>query len=282
MIERIFIFIFGSCVGSFLNVCIYRLPKEKSLVFPGSFCPKCETPIKWYDNVPILSFFLLRGRCRKCREKISLRYPLVELITATLFLVLYLKLGFTVELAKYLFLFSLLVVVSFIDIDYHAIPVHLCFIGIIVGLLFSFPPTLKLFKAGVFDLEALPFYRALRGLFFGFGFTYAFKFFGDIGIDFYLKLRKQESIEGERESLGLGDVDFMGMVGVFLGIHSPVLGFIVWDVVLVFFLAPFIALAYTIFAVIFKKSHLIPYLPYLSLATVAAFFWGDKILNFIF
>jgi len=173
------------------------------------------------------------------------------------------------------------VVVSFIDIDYHAIPVHLCFIGIIVGLLFSLWPTLELFKAGVFDLEALPFYRALKGLLFGFGFTYAFKFFGDIGIDFYLKLRKQESIEGEKESLGLGDVDFMGMVGVFLGVHSSVSGFIVWDVVLVFFLAPFIALLYSIFAIIFKKSHLIPYLPYLSLATVVAFFWGNKILSFV-
>ena len=98
-------------------------------------------------------------------------------------------------------------------------------------------------------------------------------FFGDIGIDFYLKLRKQESIEGERESLGLGDVDFMGMVGVFLGIKAAVL---------VFFIAPFIALLYSIFALIFKKSHLIPYLPYLSLATVITFFWGNKILSFIF
>jgi len=281
MIEQIIIFIFGSCVGSFLNVCIHRLPKDKSIVFPGSSCPKCNTLIKWYDNIPILSYFFLKGRCRNCKDKISLRYPLVELITATFFLVLYLKLGLTIELAKYIFLFSLLVVVSFIDIDYHAIPVHLCFIGIIVGLLFSLWPTLRLFKAGVFDLEVLPLFRALKGLLFGFGFTYAFKFFGDIGIDFYLKLRKQESIEGERESLGLGDVDFMGMVGVFLGIHSPVSGFVVWDVVLVFFLAPFIALLYSIFAIIFKKSHLIPYLPYLSLATIIVFFWGNKILSSI-
>ena len=272
MIVKIVIFIFGSCVGSFLNVCTHRLPKSESLVFPGSFCPKCKVPIKWYDNVPILSFFFLRGRCRECSEKVSLRYPLVELITATFFLVLYLKLGLTIELAKYIFLFSLLIVVSFIDIDYHAIPVHLCFIGIIVGLLFSLWPTLELLKAGVFDLETLPFYRALKGLLFGFGFTYAFKFFGDIGIDFYLKLRKKESIEGEKESLGLGDVDFMGMVGVFLGAKA---------VALIFFLAPFIALLYSIFAIIFKKSHLIPYLPYLSLATIITFFWGNKIFSFI-
>ncbi len=163
--------------------------------------------------------------------------------------------------------------VSTIDIEYHAIPVHLCFLGIVGGLLFSLWPTLELFKSGVFDLKALPIYNAFVGLLFGFGFTYLFKFFGDISIDSYLKLRKKESIEGERESLGLGDVDFMGMVGVFLGIKA---------VVLVFFIAPFIALLYSIFALIFKKSHLIPYLPYLSLATVITFFWGDKILSFIF
>lgn len=272
MIIKIFAFIFGSCVGSFLNVCIYRLPKEKSLAFPGSSCTKCKTLIKWYDNVPILSYFFLKGRCRKCGEKISLRYPLVELITAIFFLVLYLKLGLTIELAKYVFLFSLLVVVSFIDIDYHAIPIYLCFIGIVVGLGFALWPTLELLKSGVFDLKVLPLYKSFIGLLFGFGFTYGFKFFGDIGLDFYLKCRKQESIEGEKESLGLGDVDFMGMVGVFLGIKA---------VVLVFFIAPFIALLYSIFAVIFKKTHLIPYLPYLSLATLITFFWGNKILSFI-
>ena len=152
MIERVFVFIFGSCMGSFLNVCIYRLPKEKSIVAPRSSCPKCKALIRWYDIISILSYILLRGRCRDCGERISLRYPLVELITAALFLVLYLELGFTMELAKYIFLFSLLVIVSFIDIEYHAIPVHLCFLGIVGGLLFSLWPTLELFKAGVFDL----------------------------------------------------------------------------------------------------------------------------------
>ncbi|MCK4912385.1 MAG: prepilin peptidase [Candidatus Omnitrophica bacterium] len=272
MIIEIFVFIFGSCIGSFLNVCIHRLPKSKSLAFPGSFCPKCKKPIKFYDNIPILSYLFLRGRCRKCSEKISLRYPIVELITAIFFLVLYLKLGLTLELAKFVFLFSVLVVVSFIDIDYHAIPIYLCFIGITGGLLFVLWPTCALLKTGVFDLKVLPLYKAFAGLLFGFGFTYAFKFFGDIGLDFYLKFRKQESIEGEKESLGLGDVDFMGMVGVFLGVKA---------VVLVFFIAPFIALLYSAYAIFFKKTHLIPYLPYLSLATVITFFWGNKILSFV-
>jgi len=273
MITKILLFIFGSCAGSFLNVCIYRMPKEKSIVFPGSFCPKCKVPIKWYDNIPLLSYLFLRGRCRNCGKKISLKYPVVELITAVFFVVFYLEFGFSIELLKYIFLFSLLTVVSFIDIEYHAIPAHLCFLGIVGGLLFSLEPTLRLLKSGVFDLRALPLYAAFKGLLFGLGFTYLFKFFGDIFIDFYLKLRKKESIEGERESLGLGDVDFMGMMGVFLGVKS---------VVLVFFIAPFLALGYSIFAIVFKKSHLIPYLPYLSLATVVTFFWRDRILSFIF
>jgi prepilin signal peptidase PulO-like enzyme (type II secretory pathway) len=135
------------------------------------------------------------------------------------------------------------------------------------------PATRKALGTGTVDFLALPFVLALRNLILGFGFGYLFKFFGDVFIDVYLTLRKKESIEGERESLGLGDVDFLGMVAVFLGIKSAVL---------VFFIAPFFAVLYSVFALIFKKSHLIPYLPYLSLATITVFFWGDKILNFIF
>jgi len=146
-------------------------------------------------------------------------------------------------------------------------------VGIVVGLAFSIWPTWKVLKTGVGSLRYLPLTRAVIGLVVGFGFTYGFKFFGDVFIDFYLKLRKKTSIEGETESLGLGDVDFMGMVGVFLGWPS---------VVLVFFLAPFFAVIYSLFAIIFQRSHLIPYLPYLSLATLTAFFWGNRILAFIF
>ncbi len=273
MIESIFAFIFGSCIGSFLNVCIHRLPKDQSIVKPRSYCPKCAKPIKWYDNVPIISYIVLRARCRNCRDKISIRYPIIELLTALSFLVLYNQLGLSFEFAKYIFLFCLLITVSFIDIDYHAIPVHLCFIGIVVGLAFAVIPTLNMIEKGVFNLDSLPLVVAFRNLIFAFGFTYLFKFFGDILLDFYLKFRKKESIEGETESLGLGDVDFMGMVGVFLGLKSAVL---------VFFIAPFLAVIYSLIALIFKKSHLIPYLPYLSLAAIIVYFWGDKILALVF
>lgn len=275
MIEKIFAFIAGTFVGSFLNVCIYRLPKEKSIVAPRSSCVKCNTSIKWYDNIPILSFIFLLGKCRSCKEKISLRYPLVEIITGLFFFVLYLKLGLTLTFFKFIFFFCLLIAVSFIDIDYHAIPAFLCIGGIAVGLLINVWSSLQMVQSGQGPLiiGAIPFVRAFKGLIFGLGFTYLFKIFGDLFIDFYLNLRKKESIEGERESLGLGDVDFMGMVGVFMGVKA---------VVFVFFLAPFLAVLYSIFALIFKKSHLIPYLPYLSLASVVIYFWGDKIIRFIF
>ncbi len=273
MLEKIFWFILGTCVGSFLNVCIYRLPREGSAVKPRSFCPKCKVPIKWYDNIPLLSFLLLGGKCRSCRGKISLRYPAVELVTGIFFLVLYMRFGLSLQFAKFAFLFCLLTAVSFIDIDYHAIPVHLCVIGIVMGIAFSIVPTVKMLNRGIFVPTRMPLYLAGRGLLVGFGFAYFFKFFGDVFIDFYLKFRKKDSIEGERESLGLGDVDFMGLIGVFMGVKA---------VVLTFFLAPFFALFYSVFALIFKKSHLIPYLPYLSVAAITAFFWGDKILSFIF
>jgi leader peptidase (prepilin peptidase)/N-methyltransferase len=273
IINKIFVFVFGAIVGSFLNVCIHRLPKDMSIVKPGSHCPRCKAPIHFYDNIPLVSYLLLGGKCRSCKEKISFRYPLVELITGLFFLALYLHLGFSLTFAKFLFFFSLLIVVSFIDIDYHAIPAYLCFIGILVGLMFDFVATINLIKTGqLSDLKLIPIYVSFKALIFGLGFTYLFKFFGDIFINVYLAFRKKESIEGEKESLGLGDVDFMGLVGVFLGLKA---------VIVVFFLAPFFALAYSVVALFFKRSHLIPYLPYLSLAAAVFFFWGNQILKFI-
>lgn len=272
MVEIIGIFILGLCLGSFLNVCIWRLPQDKSIVKPPSFCPNCKKSIKWHDNIPVISYIFLKGKCRFCQARISLVYPVVELLTALIFLFLYSQFGFSLNLLKYSIFFFLLIVVSFIDIKYHAIPAYLCVIGIIAALFISFFPSLEMLKEGVLELKALPLADAIAGAIFGLGFAYFFKLFGDLFIGFYLSIRKKESIEGETESLGLGDVDFMGMVGAFLGIRAAVL---------VFFLAPFVAMGYTIFAFIFKKSHLIPYLPYLSLAALIVFLWGDQIWQLV-
>lgn len=273
IINFIFLFMLGACTGSFLNVCIYRLPKDMSIIKPRSFCNSCKKTIKWYDNIPIISFFILKAKCRNCKAKISLRYPLVELITAIFFLVLYIHFGFSLNLLKYLFFFCFLIVVSFVDIDYHAIPAYFCFLAIIVGLFFDIVMTFISLKSGTaLSIRSLPIFKSLVALIFGLGFTYLFKLFGDIFISIYLALRKKESIEGERESLGLGDVDFMGVIGVFLGVKT---------VIFVFFLAPFFALLYSLAASFFKKSHLIPYLPYLSLAAATMFFWGNQIIKFV-
>jgi leader peptidase (prepilin peptidase)/N-methyltransferase len=272
MIEAIIIFIFGLLLGSFLNVCIARFPQNQSIVRPRSFCPHCKKTIYWYDNIPVLSYLFLKGRCRFCKKRISIIYPLVELITAFVFLFLYNRFGPNLDLLKYSILFFLLIVVSGIDIKYHAIPAYLCILGIVIALIFSGVYTLEAFRKGSLDLNSLSLFNTLKGLIFGLGFSYLFKLFGDFFIGIYLSICKKDSIEGETESLGLGDVDFMGMIGAFLGIKA---------VVLVFFLAPFVALAYTIFALVFKKSHLIPYLPYLSIATFIVFVWGNNIWNFI-
>jgi leader peptidase (prepilin peptidase)/N-methyltransferase len=116
------IFIFGAVIGSFLNVCIYRIPREKSIVKPNSFCPHCKEPIEFYNNIPIVSYIILGGKCRRCGAKISKRYPFIELLTAILYLIFYKKLGLSFELFVTLFFVTLLIVIAFIDLDFKILP----------------------------------------------------------------------------------------------------------------------------------------------------------------
>src|SRR6056297_187760 len=118
----IFIFILGLIGGSFLNVVIYRLPLKKSIIFPSSHCPYCETKLKYYDLIPVLSYIINKGKCRYCGEKISFQYPIVELLTGLLFLLTFLNYDLTSEFIIFIFLISVLIVVSFIDIKYQIIP----------------------------------------------------------------------------------------------------------------------------------------------------------------
>lgn len=130
-------FILGACLGSFFNVCIYRIPLNKSIVKPPSACPKCNKYILWYDNIPILSYLLLRAKCRFCRQKISVIYPIVELLTAIVFLASYLKFGLSVKLIAYLILFSLFIIIGFIDAHTEMIPDILSLSGLIIGFALS-------------------------------------------------------------------------------------------------------------------------------------------------
>ncbi len=135
----IIVFLIGSIVGSFLNVCIYRIPKELSIIFPSSRCPSCNNPVRPLDNIPILSYLLLKGRCRFCREKISIRYPIVESLNAILYVVVFWKFGayFSWVLLIYFIFLSSLIVITFIDLEYQIIPNGITLSGIPLALVFG-------------------------------------------------------------------------------------------------------------------------------------------------
>ena len=134
MIFPVSVFIFGALVGSFLNVCIGRIPNGESIVTPPSHCPKCKTPIAFYDNVPLLSFLFLRGRCRSCSERISPRYFIIELLTALLALALFHWFGFNFSFFVSFVFVAALIVISFIDLDVRIVPDVISLPGIILGL----------------------------------------------------------------------------------------------------------------------------------------------------
>jgi len=129
--------IFGALVGSFLNVCIFRLPKEESIVWPGSHCPHCKNPIEFYDNIPLISYILLKGRCRHCHRPISFQYPLVEGITALGSLILFMKFGSSLSYLIYFSFVAALIVITVIDLHHQIIPDVISLPGVVVGLLAS-------------------------------------------------------------------------------------------------------------------------------------------------
>lgn len=196
-------FVFGACIGSFLNVVIYRLPAEKSLVRPGSHCA-CGAPIAWRDNVPILSWFVLRGRARCCGRAYSFRYPFVELLTAVLFLVCWLHFPPAKAACGMVFV-SLLVAATFIDLDHLVIPDVFTLGGAAVGVLLSLlVPSLHDHASGSYLLDSL---RAtivsLQGLLIG------------SAIVLWIALVAETLLK--KESMGFGDVKFVGMIGAFCG-----------------------------------------------------------------
>ncbi|MDA8441206.1 MAG: prepilin peptidase, partial [Peptococcaceae bacterium] len=132
--------LFGLIIGSFLNVCIYRLPRRESLAWPGSHCPQCGYVLKWYDNIPVLSYLILRGKCRHCRLHITWRYPLVEGLTGLLWLAAYLHFGLTWYLATRLVFIAMLLVIALIDMEHFIIPNIIVLPGAVLGLGFSLVP----------------------------------------------------------------------------------------------------------------------------------------------
>jgi leader peptidase (prepilin peptidase) / N-methyltransferase len=250
--EEMVIIILGLVIGSFLNVLIYRLPEEKSIVKPGSFCPSCKTPIKPYDNIPVISYLILLGKCRHCKARIPFLYPAVEIFTGFSFWVAYrffnhvpLHAGFTM-----LFL-CLLIVLALIDLKHMILPLELTVGGAVVFLAYSFfNPT-----GSPTPLDA--FTTAIGG-----AVAFAALYF------FYLKIRKFEG-------LGQGDIWMMLLLGAFLGLNKFVVAILV---------ASFSGLFVGIFFIIFKRKNLklaLPFGTFLSLGSYVAHFWGLEILRFI-
>lgn len=191
----------GSVIGSFLNVCIYRLPRGESLVFPGSHCPRCGARIRWYDNVPLLSYLLLRGRCRDCHGRIAPRYPLVEAVSAVLCLWVLARYGLSVTSAVYYVFVCALVVVAFIDLDHQIIPDLITYPGVAAGI------------AGSFVLPQITLRDSLLGALVG----------GGILLTVALVFRWIRRKEG----MGMGDVKLLAMIGAFLGWKAVVLTLLV-------------------------------------------------------
>lgn len=213
-LEFIFAVAFGLVFGSFLNVCIARLPLHQSVVTPRSRCPQCKRPIAWYDNVPVASYLLLRGRCRGCRGRISAVYPAVELATAALFAAAFAEFGFSPVFIKAAIFSMLMIVVFFTDINLRIIPHSVTISGAILGVIFSqFVPVNAGLMEWVFGRmgvtapeSVLSLAGAIAGALFGAGLLY--------GVAWCLRRLGNR----EKQYLGFGDVMLMLMAGAFLGI----------------------------------------------------------------
>jgi leader peptidase (prepilin peptidase)/N-methyltransferase len=265
--------IFGLVIGSFLNVCICRIPLGKSIVFPNSSCPRCGTPIRFYDNVPIISFLLLRGKCRSCGKSISIQYPLVELLSGLAFYCCARVWQFTPPTFVNSLFLSLIIVLIFTDYRHRILPNKLTLPGAVAGILLSplqthavYTDILSLNAAsllGFKDIEfVLPLVGSALGLVIGGGFLLAVALA-------YEKIRK-------RQGLGMGDVKMMAMVGAFLG----------WPLaVLTIFAGSLIGTLVGIFLMLFRNMNLqtkLAFGVFLGAGSAFSLFYGLPFLHWYF
>lgn len=247
LIYPLFVFVFGMVVGSFLNVCICRMPKNESIVSPPSHCPLCSYQIRWYDNIPLLSYLFLRGKCRGCGAHISFQYPLVELLNGILALFLFLRFGPTLVFAA-LFLFcSALVVITFIDIEHQIIPDEISLSGIVAGFALSF------------FLKGHTWLNSLLGILLG---------GGSLLLVAYLYQR----LTG-KEGMGGGDIKLLAMMGAFLGWKS---------VPFIIFTSSLAGSLIGISIMLFQKKDsklAIPFGPYLAFGAVLYIFCGKALIR---
>ncbi|MFW6034926.1 MAG: prepilin peptidase [Halothermotrichaceae bacterium] len=245
MIIELLIFISGLFIGSFLNVVIYRLPQNKSIVLPGSHCPQCKTRLKAIDLIPVVSWLIYRGRCRYCQEKISLQYPLVELLTGILFLFLFIQYGFVYQYFLMLVLVSLLIISAFIDLKHNIIPNKITIPGIIIGLV-----------CALFSIH-INITSALLGMLIPSLFLFIFALFF-------------------KQGMGMGDVKLVAMIGVFLGWQ-----YTFFSIVIGSFLGIIVMIPLMVGGVVSRK-YKIPFGTFISTAAVIMIFYGKMILNLLY
>ncbi len=266
MIQTI-VALFGLIFGSFLNVCIARVPRGESIVTPGSHCPGCDHSIRWYDNIPVLSYVLLRGHCRDCGRHISLLYPLVEVLTAVVFLLEYWRYGLTIEFLKGAIFAMPVIVLIFTDLRERRIPHKISLTGITLGVVFSFfvpvdnrPVGWILAQWRIFPSSLLlSVIGALSGASIGAGLFYA------VGEIFY-HLR-------HKEGLGFGDVMLMLLVGTFLGPPLTLMAILLGSL-----LGSLIAIPLTMISPKFRNYQW-PYGTFLGVAALYASIGGDALLR---
>ena len=240
-------FCFGAVIGSFLNVCIRRLPAGESIVYPPSHCPGCGTRIRGRDNIPLLSYLLLRGRCRSCGSRISLRYPTVEGLTAIVLVLLLYRLGLSGSFAVAAVFLAALIVITFIDLDHQIIPDVITLPGIAVGLLLS--------VAGM----GPPVLDSVAGALLGGGLLYG------VAAGYYAWTG--------REGMGGGDVKLLAMIGAFLGWRS---------VLVTLVLGSFTGALVGVGLILGRGADVrvpIPFGPFLALGATCAIFFGDQLIH---
>lgn len=241
----VFAGLFGLIFGSFFNVCIYRIPREKSIVWPGSFCPKCNKPIAWYDNIPVLSYLFLLGKCRHCKAPISLQYPLVELLTAVLTVLFVWKLGLSVWTFVQLTAVYFLIISSVIDLELMIIPDRFSLGLIVLGVVFAWCNP---------NFSGLWWQRELASLL-GAG----------VGLFGVLAIALLGTWLFKKEAMGGGDVKLMAGIGALIG----------WQgVITTVIMGSFFGLVYALYAMIRhgkKGGDAIPFGPFLSLGALVNF-----------
>ena len=246
-IEIILLFILGLIVGSFSNVCIYRIPRNESIIYPASHCSKCRTTILAKDNIPLLSYILLKGRCRNCGSRISIQYPGVEFLTGLVYVIIYQIYGLSVQSLIYIILSSALIIIAFIDLNEQVIPEVISLPGIVVGLILSF------------FVHHISFVNSALGIVIGGGII--------------LVIRLAGSAIFKKEAMGGGDIKLAAMIGAFLGWR-----YIIISLFLGFFLGA-IAGIFLIMSKIKSKEDVVPFGPFIILGSFITFLWGKNILS---